>query len=94
MGICGFTSQVLLSRDASGLTLRIQISTILSLETLVPVVSKSNMQSGLWSFKFIFFYLLGQVVTCQLKWFIWIIVFEKLMKPKYNIKSQAEFPQF
>ena len=54
MGISGFTYQVLLSREASGKTFRMQISTILSLEILMPVVSKSKIQSGLWSFKFIF----------------------------------------
>ena len=53
IGISGFTYHVLLSLEASGKTFKIQISTILSFEILMPVVSKSKIQSGLWSFRFI-----------------------------------------
>ena len=56
MEVSGFTSQVLLSLEASGFTFKMQISTILSLATLIPVVSKSKTHNGLWSFKFIRFF--------------------------------------
>ena len=53
IGLSGLTYQVLLSLEASGKTFRIQISIILSYEIVIPVVSKSKIQSGLWSFRFI-----------------------------------------
>ena len=50
IGIVGFTSHVLLSLFPLGNTLNIDISTILSLATSIPVVSKSKKQIGRVSF--------------------------------------------
>ncbi len=50
MGISGFTSQVLLSVLPFGKTFRMEISTIRSFATFVPVVSKSKKHMGLVSF--------------------------------------------
>ena len=49
IGIVGFTSQVLLSLLPLGYTFNTDISTILSLATAVPVVSKSKNTIGFFS---------------------------------------------
>jgi hypothetical protein len=53
IGTPGFTSQVLDSLFPFGNILRIDISTILSKETLTPVVSKSKKHIGFDIFRFI-----------------------------------------
>src|SRR5690606_21812682 len=47
MGTCGLTNHVLRSSFPLGNTLRIEISTILSVVMLIPVVSRSKKQMGL-----------------------------------------------
>lgn len=51
MGTVGFTRQVWVSSLPSGCTLWTQISTMRSLVTLIPVVSRSKKQMGRLSFK-------------------------------------------
>ena len=53
IGIVGLTSQVLLSLFPLGNIFRIDISTILSVATCTPVVSKSKKAIGFSNFKFI-----------------------------------------
>src|SRR5690606_4167315 len=61
MGICGFTNQVLLSLFPLGKTFKIEISTIRSLATLVPVVSRSKKHMGLVNFNSI----RGELFDCM-----------------------------
>ena len=56
IGRSGLTNQVLLSLLPFGNTLSIEISTILSLATFTPVVSRSKKQMGLVSFNSIFYF--------------------------------------
>src|SRR5690606_4642151 len=74
MAISGFTRQVWLSLFPFGNTFKIAISTILSVATLIPVVSRSKKQIG-------FFKLSSIILFCSAK-ILFIEVLKKLIKKK------------
>ena len=62
MGMVGFTNHVLLSLFPFGYTLNIEISTIRSLATSIPVVSRSKKQIGRVNFNSIAFIYLTNII--------------------------------